>query len=183
MSRPGLCSGLLMLVDSQQITTHRARCQIQPLVVYAGQPVVPSSCPKLAADGAAEPTMADIGLWDWKISRRQAASLSLPPGSAAAGSSRTLRCPVPQPCQSLCSCVHCRGRQRSPRHAPAALPLPSPLGRLRIDTMESHTGPRAAAVQSLWSLDPWLSQAPTMTSTQAPSPRDDMSPTVSIVKL
>lgn len=45
-------------------TTYTARCQIQPVVVDAGQPVVPSSCPKLAADGAAEPTMAGIRLWD-----------------------------------------------------------------------------------------------------------------------
>lgn len=43
---------------------YRTRCQIQPVVIYAGQPVVPSSCPKLAADGAAEPTMVGIGLWD-----------------------------------------------------------------------------------------------------------------------
>ena len=63
-SHPGLCSRLLMLVVSQQITTYRTRCQIQPVVVYAGQPVVPSSCPKLAADGAAEPTIAGMGLWD-----------------------------------------------------------------------------------------------------------------------
>lgn len=111
------------------------RCQIQPGVVYAGQPVVPSSCPKLAADGAAEPTMAGIGCGIWKISRRQAASLSFPLGSAAAGTSRTLRCPVPPPCPS-----HYGGSQRSPRHAPAALPPPSPLGSLLIDTVESHTG-------------------------------------------
>lgn len=45
-------------------TTYTARCQIQPVVVSAGQPVVPSSCPKLAADGAAEPTMAGIRVWD-----------------------------------------------------------------------------------------------------------------------